>query len=297
MRSYQSIISNHLIPNFGDFLLTDFTAGMLQRYVAKRLEKVKPKTVVNELVPLKEMLKHAVRWGYLKVNPAEHIERPRIEKEEIEILTPEEIRLFLDNVTPKYKPFFLTAVLTGMRRGELLGLQWGDIDWSHSQIYVRRSLWKGQFVKPKSNRSIRRIDMSPTLVRELKKHKLACPVSELDLVFCNSKGKPLEPDNLVKRQFLPALRRAKLRRMRFHDLRHTNVALRIEQGQNIKYIQNQLGHASIQTTLDRYGHLIKEVNAEQAKKLDTVLGFGEPSGDLSGSVRRLSKDDNKEEAQ
>jgi len=296
LRSYQSIINNHLIPNFGDFLLTDITAGMLQRYVAKRLEKVKPKTVVNELVPLKEMLKHAVRWGYLKVNPAEHVERPRIEKEEIQIPTPEEIRLFLDNVTPKYRPFFLTAILTGMRRGELLGLQWGDIDWSHSQIYVRRSLWKGQFVTPKSKRSIRRIDMSPTLVRELKKHKLACPVSELDLVFCNSKGKPLEPDNLVKRQFLPALRRAKLRRMRFHDLRHTNVALRIEQGQNIKYIQNQLGHASIQTTLDRYGHLIKEVNAEQAKKLDTVLGFGEPSGDLSGSVRRLSKGDNKEEA-
>ncbi len=81
--------------------------------------------------------------------------------------------------------------------------------------------------------------MSSTLVRELKNHKLACPVSELDLVFCNSKGKPLEPDNLVKRQFLPALRRPKLRRMRFHDLRHTNVALRIEQGKNIKYIQNQ----------------------------------------------------------
>jgi integrase len=61
--------------------------------------------------------------------------------------------------------------------------------------------------------------------------------------------------------------------VRFHDLRHTNVALRIEQGQNIKYIQNQLGHASIQTTLDRYGHLLKEVNTEQARKLDNTLGF------------------------
>jgi integrase len=69
---------------------------------------------------------------------------------------------------------------------------------------------------------------------ELKKHKLACPVSELDLVFCNTEGKPLDPDSLVKRHFLPALRKAKLRRIRFHDLRHTNVALRIEQGQNIK---------------------------------------------------------------
>ena len=94
LRSYQDIIKNHLIPAFGDFLLTDITTGMLQGYVAKRLEKVKPKTVVNELVPLKEMFQHSVRWGYLKVNPGEHIERPRIEKEEMQILTPEEIDLY-----------------------------------------------------------------------------------------------------------------------------------------------------------------------------------------------------------
>ncbi len=78
---------------------------------------------------------------------------------------------------------------------------------------------------------------------------------------------PLDPDSLVRRQFLPALKRAGVKRVRFHDLRHLNVALRLEQGQNIKYIQNQLGHASIQTTIDRYGHLLKEVNKEQAMKL------------------------------
>ncbi len=89
----------------------------------------------------------------------------------------------------------------------------------------------------------------------------------------------------MKRHFLPALRKAKLRKVRFHDLRHTNVALRIEQGQNIKYIQNQLGHASIQTTLDRYGHLIKDVNTEQAKKLDSILGFS--SGEDSGAVETI----------
>jgi len=273
LQSYKAIIDNHLIPAFGDFQLTNITTALLQRYVAKRLEKVKPKTVINELVPIKEMFKHAVRWGYLKVNSAEYVERPRVEKEEMEILTPKEVRIFLDHVTSKYKPLFLTAILAGMRRGEILGLQWGDIDWNNSQIYVRRSIWKGQFVKPKSKRSFRKIDMSPTLSLELKKHRLRCPQSELDLVFCNSKGKPLDPDSLIKRQYFPALRRAKIRQIRFHDLRHTNVALRIEQGQNIKYIQNQLGHASIQTTLDRYGHLINDVNTEQAKKLDSILGF------------------------
>ena len=216
-------------------------------------------TFINELVPLKKMFKHAVRWGYLKIKPAEHVERPRVKKEEMEILTPEKVRLFFNQATPKYKPLFLTAVLTGLRREGLWGLRWGDIDWNNNQINIRRSIWNGEFVTPKSKRSFRRIDISPSLAMELKRHKLACPVSDLDLVFPNSKGTPLEPDSLVKRHFLPALRRAKVRRVRFHDLRHTNVALRIEQGQNI---QSQLGHASIQTTLDRYGHFLKEVNTE-----------------------------------
>jgi integrase len=292
LRSYQDIIDNHLIPAFGDFQLSNITTAMLQKYVSQRLENVKPKTVINELVPLKKMLSHACRWGYLKVSPAEYVERPRVEKEEMDILIPDEIRLFLDQVTPKHKPFFLTAILTGMRRGELLGLQWGDIDWHSNQIHVRRSLWKGQFVTPKSKTSTRRIDMSPHLAMELKKYKLASPNSELDLVFCNSEGKPLDPDSLIKRHFLPALREAKVRRVSFHSLRHSNVALRIEQGQNIKYIQHQLGHASIQTTLDRYGHLIKEVNTEQAKKLDSILGFVECSGNLSGFGRRMVEMDN-----
>jgi integrase len=294
LRSYQSIIDTHLIPAFGGYLLTDITTAMLQGYVAKRLEKVKAKTAINELVPLKKMFKHAVRWGYLRLNPAEHVERPRVEKEEMEILTPMEVRLFLNEATPKHKPLFLTAVLTGMRRGELLGLQWGDIDWHNNQINVRRSVWNGEFVTPKSKNSVRRIDISPHLAKELRTHKLACPVSDRDLVFPSLKGTPLEPDSLVKRHFLPALRRAKVRRVRFHDLRHTNVALRIEQGQNIKYIQHQLGHASIQTTLDRYGHLLKEVNTEQAKKLDTILGFVEQSVNSSASVRRLLEDDKKQ---
>jgi integrase len=295
LRSYQNIINTHLTPVFGDFLLTDITTAMLQGYVAKRLERVKAKTAINELVPLKKMFKHAVRWGYLKLNPAEHVERPRVDKEEMKVLTPEEVRLFLNHVTPQHKPFFLTAVLTGLRRGELLGLQWGDIDWNNNQINVRRSVWNGEFVTPKTKNSVRKIDISPYLAMVLKKHKLGCPMSDIDLVFHNTKGNPLEPGSLVKRHFLPALRMAKVRQVRFHDLRHTNVALRIEQGQNIKYIQNQLGHASIQTTLDRYGHLLKEVNTEQAKKLDAILGFVEHYSNSSASVRRLLEDDKMKE--
>lgn len=277
-KSYQNIINNHLIPRFGDQQITDISPSMLQRYVASRLSEkskynkpVKPKTIVNEIVIIKELFKYAVIWGYLKNSPAEYLKRPKVEHEEMDFLRPDEINVFLEHLDSKSKIVFLTAILTGMRRGEILGLQWGDIDFYNNQIHVRRSLWKNQFISPKSKRSVRKIDMTPLLSLELKKHKLVCPKSELDLVFPNSDGKPLDPNNLIKRHYVPALRRAKLRLTRFHNLRHTNVALRIEQNQNSKYIQRQLGHASITTTLDRYGHLINDSNAHEASKLDYFL--------------------------
>ncbi len=95
------------------------------------------------------------------------------------------------------------------------------------------------------------------------------------LVFCAENGKPLDPENFTKRDFARVLRRSGIRRIRFHDLRHTYATLLIAQGAHPKYIQAQLGHASIQTTLDRYGHLMPDVHQAEARKLDRLV-FGEP---------------------
>lgn len=206
-------------------MLSDIDTALLQKYVANRGKEVKPKTVINEIVPIKLMFKHACRCGYLKRNPAEYLERPKVEKEEMQILTPEEIRLFLNNVNPSYKIFFLTAILAGMRRGELIGLQWGDIDWNHNQIHVRcafRNTSK-ELQSPKTRNAKRKIDMSPTLIYELKKHKLASRGNDLDLVFSNSEAILICADNMVKRQFPPTLRRAKIRDVSLHSFRYTNV--------------------------------------------------------------------------
>lgn len=288
LRSYEDIIKGHLIPYFANMSLIVIAPSSIQKYVSQKLAEVKKdkkgnlipkfaaKTVNNHLVPLKEMLKHAVIWGYLKENPAQYVEKPRVEHEEMDFLTPEEIHLFLAKVTPKYHPLFLTAVLTGLRRGELLALQWGDIEFIHNLIYVRRSLYKGKFVSPKSKKSVRKVVMTTNLASVLKRHKLESQPNDLDLVFANGEGKPNDGDTLVKRQFLPALRRAGLRQIRFHDLRHTYTALLIRQGENVKFIQSQLGHASIQTTLDRYGHLLPESNREAGERLDAILGFKAP---------------------
>jgi len=272
-QSYKSIIQNHFVSAFGDLSLTSITLSSIQNYVAKRLEQAKPKTVLNELVHLNTIFKHAMDWGYLEKSPAEKVKRPRVESAEMTILAPEEVNRLLASAQPPYRILFLAAILTGMRRGELLALRRTDIDWASNQIHVTRALWRNQITTPKSKHSIRRIDMTPTLALELKKHILVSPNSELNLIFPNAAGNFMDGGNMVRRHFLPALKRAGVRRVRFHDLRHTNASLRIEQGQNVKYIQSQLGHSSCQVTLDEYGHLMRNSYPEEAIKLDRALGW------------------------
>jgi integrase len=140
---------------------------------------------------------------------------------------------------------------------------------------VRRSLWKGRFIGPKTRNAIRAVDLAPKVLAALREAKPVRPPEEIatQLIFSRPNGLPLEPDNFVKRRFLPALRRAELPRIRFHDLRHTYASLLILDGQDPKYVQMSLGHASIQTTLDRYGHLIPGAYAHGGERLErTVLG-------------------------
>ncbi len=150
--------------------MADISAGALQAYISKRKQerylKRKPikledgsiqepvkkgiasKTIINEIVIIKEMFKHAHRWGYVKINPAEHLQRPKLVKKEIEILQPGEFNKLLENSGNLYRIAFLTAILTGVRGGELWACQWGDMDWNSKRLYVRRSVWNNSFQIP-----------------------------------------------------------------------------------------------------------------------------------------------------
>ena len=275
LKSYVDIIEKHLIPYFCSSKLLNISASNIQEYVSLKLsDGLAPKTVNNHLVPLKEMFKHAVIWGYLRDNPSQYVEKPRVEKEEMDFLTPEEIRLFLGEVNGEHYALFMTAVFTGLRRGELLALQWGDIEFRTGNIAVRRSLYKGNFTSPKSKSSVRKVVMSPALAGVLKKHKFQAMPNKHDLLFVNGVGNTIDADTLVRRQFLPALRRAGIRKIRFHDLRHSYATLLVSQGENIKFVLSQMGHSSIQTKLDRYGHLLPEKNAGGGVRLDETIGIG-----------------------
>jgi len=260
---------------FGGHKLSQIGTGDVQRYLAQQAKRgLTPATVRAHLVLLRNMLNHAVLCGQLSRNPTDGIKPPKIPHTEMECLTPDEVRVFLKACDPEYRALFSTSVMTGMRLGELLALQWGDISWHGGTIRVRRSLYQGEFQEPKSARSVRTIGMSDRLSAILLEHKLAAPYSPYDLVFPTPEGTPMDPANLRHRVFSDTFKRSKLRRFRIHDLRHTFASLLINQGENLKYVQTQLGHSSITTTVDRYGHLMPEAHRGANDRLDATL-FGD----------------------
>jgi len=175
----------------------------------------------------------------------------------------------------KYKTLFLTAIMTGARQGETLGLKWADVDFDRKQIHINRTFNSGRFFPPKTKESVRAIDCPPTLLHEFRLWKIASPPNSNDLVFANEAGGPMNYSNMVQRYFHKALRDAKIKRIRWHDLRHTYARLLLCQGENIKYIQSQLGHSSPTVTLNVYSHLMKNENQEAACRLeDTIFSHG-----------------------
>jgi len=270
--SYRSVVNSHLVKAFGDHALSAIARPSLRQFTADLLETGRsPKTARNVLTILHKILEDALEDGYLRSNPAHKFRKPKVSIERVDFLTPEEVHQFLNHVSPAMYPLFLTAVMTGMRPGDILGLQRGDIDWHGGQIHVRRALYKRRFVTPKSRKGLRAIDMAPTVAHTLQGHLLHVADAPDALVFPARRGKPLDPDNLVKREFQPALARAQLRQIRFHDLRHTYASLLINNSENIKYIAEQMGHASVQITLDRYGHLFPNVRREAVLRLEKTL--------------------------
>lgn len=285
--SYQGHI-RHLKEYFGKTPVSRINLDSVEKFIAwAREEKgISVATTKKILATLQQIMTYACRKKYANSNPVKEVEKPedkhehREEKENLQILTPAQIRELIkatEGLT--YKMLVATAAATGMREGELIGLRWDDIDWESRQIQVKRTYNHGKLYPPKTKTSKRKIDIVPQLAWMLGKWKEQCPATELDLVFPNSNGRKNKRDeyitanNMLRSKFYPALEKASLPKVRFHDLRHTYASILIDQGENPKYIQVQMGHSSIQVTYDIYGHLMKTENPESAIKLgNTIFG-------------------------
>jgi integrase len=292
---YEGHIRNHF-HDLDQLKINRVTIATVEKFITNRqTQGMNIGTLRKILVSLGQILSYAVRHQYIEHNPLREAERPRggqsqfqegeaMDLEGMKILIPSHITAFLEKVKePKYRMLFLMAIFTGARQGELLGLKWSDVIWENHQIYIQRTFNKRRFFPPKTKASNRKIDLGPQVLTELKKWKLACPQNELDLVFPNEAGEPINYSNMVRRHFLPALKATGLPRIRFHDLRHTNVSLRLEEDQKIKYIQVQLGHSSPTVTLNVYAHLMKPTNQEAACRLEKSV-FGESGSKMVAEI-------------
>ena len=241
---------------------------------------LKKQTIHNILTPLKEAYHHAMDEGLLTMNPVARTGRLTRTREDrrahVAPLTAEEVRLLLRTAQahlPALFPLLLCAVRTGLREGELIGLQWGDVDFQGRFLEVRRGIVRRQVTTTKSHK-IRRVDLSPQLTAVLQSlaetRALEAGLTgqpRPDWVFLTPAGKRVS-ETTLRRAFYHCLDRAGLRRVRFHDLRHTYASLLIQQGAKPKYIQAQLGHGSIQVTMDIYGHLFEGDDRHVVSRLD-----------------------------
>jgi len=255
-------------------------------------------TVRNIIAPLREMFNHAIDDGAASFNPASRVGRfnkRRSTDKKIDPLTREELSILLEKAKekmPHYYPLLLCAARTGIREGELIALKWGNIDFHGRFLEVRHKVVRGKVTSPKHGKT-RKVDMSLQLTNALDellgqrkaealKREMGKPLEEQkkheevlnevmdSWVFVTPIGARMDPNRMRKNVFYRCLDHAELRRVRFHDLRHTFASLLIQQGESLAYIKDQLGHSSIQITVDTYGHLVPGGNRQAVDRLDDV---------------------------
>jgi len=294
--SYRSEIRGHIIPALGAIPLTHLRPQHLQSYYARALLQgrvdgkggLSARTVQYHHRILFEALGHAVKMGLLGRNIAEAVDPPRPERKSMATLAPEDVPRFLEVAHDTlYYLLFYTALYTGMRLGDLLGLRWCDVDLDMASLSVVQALYKRRGIcemkEPKSSHSRRQIALSPSLVVLLRKHRieeqaqrilLGKSLDDGDLVFCHPDGSPLDPGT-VTHTFARVITEAGLSRIRFHDLRHTHATLMLKQGVHPKIVSERLGHASVAITLDTYSHVLPGLQEAAAERFDMLLQSGQ----------------------
>jgi integrase len=287
---YESVLRQHLRPRFSSKRLDEIRRNEIKELIGHLVAKgLTRSTVRNAVSILRGIFNQAIEDGHFESNPAASLGRftrtASSSKVKGVALTAEEIDKFLNaarRMCPGYHALFLLAARAGLRRGELVSLQWGDIEFgkndrdSNRYVLVQHNYVRRQHTSTKSKKA-RRVDMSRELRRvlfEIRRARLkeagledAVGIST-ELVFPSPDGRILDPDNLYHRYFIPVLRESGIRKIRLHDLRHSFGSLLIQKGASIVYVKEQMGHSSIQVTVDTYGHLVPGADVSYVDRLD-----------------------------
>jgi integrase len=282
---HEGIIRLHIKPSLGRVGLKKLTPAHVRGLHREKLDAgLAPATVRKIHSTLHKALSQAVSDGIVPRNAAD-VKAPRPTPEEMQPLSEAEARAFLDTARgDRFEPLYMLAISTGLRRGELLGLRWKDVDLERGTLRVGRALVReaGRHVlgETKTRRGRRQINLTPRAVSTLKAHckkqleekiKLTGLHRDHGLIFATRVGTPINPENLVNRSFKPLLERASLPEIRFHDLRHTCATLLLSKNVNPKIVSEMLGHATIAITLDTYSHVLPTMQESAARAMEDAL--------------------------
>jgi integrase len=283
---YRQLTQQYILPALGHMKLQDIQpAHLKQLYVMKRDEGRGARTIQLIHSLLFSVLKQAMKEGILSRNPAEAVDRPRVEQAEFQILTEAQARQFLIAVTgSEFEALFYLALTTSMRQGELLGLKWSDLDWEKGTLLVQRQLQQVEnkgyaFVPPKTKAGRRDIKIGDASLNQLASHrerqKEAKAVAgkrwqENNLIFPTTIGTPLD-NHRVTREFKSILEKAGLPNIRFHDLRHTSISLLLEMGTPVNTVQRRAGHSKASVTTDIYGHATARGQEQAAQTIEDLV--------------------------
>lgn len=287
---YESVVRLHLKPALGDIPLSQLRTPMVQKFYNKlRAEQRSPKYIKNIHGVLHRALDMAVRVEYLERNPTSACILPKVVKKPVVPLdAPEQKKLFEALKGNPFETLFLTATFTGMRIGELIGLTWDCVDFENEVIHVEKQLVqtrkKGQKYRfgTLKNGKTRVIAPAPYIMQVLKKHKIAQAEQRLlmgdlwnpgefpNLVFTHKDGSHYSQPTIWK-EFQDILAAAGLEHHRVHDLRHTFAVNSLRAGDDIKTLQENMGHYSAAFTLDRYGHVTDTMRRESANRMQAFI--------------------------
>lgn len=289
--SYESMCRVHIKPAIGNIPLQELRPEHLQNLYNEKLSNgrikgggLSPKTVGYIHAVIHMALQQAVKEQLVQRNVAELVSKPKQKRYEITPLTIEQLKIFLNFAVGHrfYVPFMLEC-FTGLRRGELLGLKWQDLDLVKKTVTVKHSLIRTRqgliFSEPKTAKSRRTIPIPEEIITTLKSHKAKQNEDKLlagkaydnkDLVFCNSLGNPIDPRNFTE-QFEGLLKQANLPRVRFHDMRHSHATMLLMLNEHPKVVQERLGHSTIAMTLDTYSHILPGMQEKATEKVSQAL--------------------------
>jgi integrase len=288
---YESYLKVHIKPELGKLKLKEIRHSDVQGLVVKLAGKktkrgtnLKANTIHKAITMLRTVFKSAIKNDLIRTNPATELELPTVIKVKIDPPAKEDVLAILRQAPAEYQTIFLLDAVTGLRRGEVLALKWKDVDWINREVIIERAIGKVRAtdgahkyawaIGPTKSGRQHRVGVPPVVIQALEILRSTTPFKDGEDFIFTSDGGFIDPEYFSKWIALPLVKAATEGRVkRFHDLRHFFASVLIENGESPKYIQDQVGHASITTTFDTYGHLMPQAKQQATRKLERSI-FG-----------------------